>query len=713
MTLVFLRRALGVLFLVVALAPASLAQFETRWVAVGDFQNWYSSSGNECEECFVRTQQYGWRWPGIYNFTDMQAAKGLWIGAQNVTGPQGNTFPVRVVHNGPRVTGTGEFFPVEFELVTKNELTVVTVDGDQSFASAEVVADRVDPSIPSDVLLYSRVNTLLGVTMERRVYQFSQDYQDDYHIIEYVFTNTGNTDGDAEIELPDQTLSGLMFFFQWRLAVARETRYVVANSTGWGKNTMIDTRGDGVEVDPADEQFRAQYAWHGRSPESQLSYDNIGASIQTPALNIAQGDTLGRLGASQFIGVVTLHADASAENEADDFSQPSTTTWLSSDAPLLSNNDAFNSTQMAAEYATMTGGHRSPRHAMAVEPTGLPGFLNPTGDPSLGTSGGFSMANGYGPYTLAPGQSVRIVVAEAAGGLSREANKAIGRAFMESGNDSDALLPYTVGGETLEMTKNEWVFTGRDSLFQTFERAIANYESGLSAPAGPLAPSTFDVRSGGDRITLEWSAHDGAPTFDRWEVYRTQSSYDSTYTLIHTAAPGETTFEDTTPIRGLDYYYYVVAVQTPAQNPGGAGTPANVPLRSSRYATQTYVPAQLQRPQGEELADVRVVPNPFYLGSSQDVRFPAPTQDRLAFFNIPGQCRIDIYTELGELVDTILHTDGSGDDFWDHTTSSRQVVASGLYIAVITVTEDIVDNASGEVLFQAGDRTHRKFVIIR
>lgn len=712
MTLVFLRRALGVAFLVAAMAPASQAQFESKWVAVGDFQNWYSSSGSEREQGFVLEQQYGWRWPGIYNFTDMQAAKALWIGAQNVTGPEGNTFPVRVVHVGPRVSGAGEFFPVEFELVTKNELTVVTVDGDQSFASAEVIADRVDPSIPSDVMLYTRVNTLLGVTMERRVYQFSQDYQDDYHIIEYVFTNTGNTDGDAEIELPNQTLSGLMFFFQWRLAVSREGRYVVANSTGWGKNTMYDTRGDGVEVDPVDEQFRAHYAWHGRSPESGLSYDNIGASVQAPAINIAQGDTLGRLTASQFVGVVTLHADESAENESDDFSQPSTTTWIPSDALYQSSNDAFNSALMATEYAVMTSGHKAPRHAKAVEPTGLPGFLNPTGDPSRGESGGFSAANGYGPYTLAPGQSVRIVVAEAAGGLSREANKAIGRAFKDSGNNASAPITYTVGGQPYTMTKNEWVFTGRDSLFQTFERAIANYESGLSAPAGPLPPRTFDVRSGGDRITLEWTAHDDAPAFDRWEVYRAQARYDSTYTLVHTAAPGETSFDDTSPIRGIDYYYYVVAAQSPSQNPGGAGTPANVPLLSSRYATQTFVPARLQRPQGERLADVRVVPNPFYIGSSRDVRFPDQT-DKLAFFNIPGQCRIDIYTELGELVDTILHTDGSGDDFWDHTTSSRQVVASGLYIAVITVTEDIVDNETGEVRFQAGDRTHRKFVVIR
>ena len=81
------------------------------------------------------------------------------------------------------------------------------------------------------------------------------------------------------------------------------------------------------------------------------------------------------------------------------------------------------------------------------------------------------------------------------------------------------------------------------------------------------------------------------------------------------------------------------------------------------------------------------------------IRFPDQT-DKLAFFNIPGRCTIAIYTDLGELVDEIEHTDGSGDEFWDHTTSSRQVVASGLYIAVIT---DLDTN----------ERIIKKFVIIR
>jgi len=567
-------------------------------------------------------------------------------------------------------------------------------------------------------MLINRFNTILGLTVERRVMQFSQEFHDNYHVIEYVLTNTGNVDGDAEVELPNQTLEDVIAYFQYRLAISAQTRYVMGNPTGWGKNTMNDARGDGTRVDPEDERFRAQFSWHGFFPGRAVSYDNLGGSIQQVATNVAPADTVGRLGAHAFAGVVTLHADASASDDSDDPTQPATTNWVGSDDPYQSNNDAFSVGRMTTEYGVMSQGHKTPRHALAVEPSGLPGFLNPSRDPSAAegqaNSGGYSFGNGFGPYTLAPGESVRFVVAEGADGLSREAATSIGRQFKESGNSSSAGLTYN--GETL--TKNEWVFTSRDSLFQTFRRALANYESGYAIPEPPAPPRTFEVAGGGDRISLAWEPNPDGPAPDRWEVFRTQSRRDSAYTLIATLGPGETSYDDTTPVRGVNYFYYLQAVRDGAANDGSGMTPAGRDLRSSRYATQTYDGATLKRQQGEALEDIRVVPNPFYIGASRGaggdvaLRFP-DRNDKLAFFNIPGVCRIDIYTELGELVDTIEHTDGSGDEFWDHTTSSRQVVASGLYIAVITVTEDVLDLATGEVLFEAGEQAVRKFVIIR
>lgn len=633
------------------------------------------------------TQQDGLRWPGIFRFTDMQAAKALWIGAENVTDEFGNNFSKRVVHVGPRVSGSGEFFPVKFEMVSRYEPPLVFVDGALSEPEAAMTNDRVDPTIIPDRMIINEVNTLLGLTMERKIMQFSQQYHDNYHVTEYTFTNTGNTDGDPEIELPNQTLEGVYFFWQWRLSVAKETRFVIGNGTGWGLNAMLDTRGDGVKPDPAGEDFRAQFVWHGNFPQFS-AYDNVGGPIlpqALPAVNVAPTDTLGRLGASQFVGVVTLHADASTTDPTDDLNQPTTTTWVGSDEPYQSQNDAFNPAKMETEYSVMTVGHKTPRHADVVEPAGMAGFLQPTGDPSLGTPGGFSNGNGYGPYTLGPGESLRIVLAEAAAGLSREENIRVGRLFRD--------------GAISALQKNEIVFQSRDSLFQTFRRALANFASGYQIPQAPFPPSQFVVNGGGDKIALEWDVFAEAPSPDRFDIYRARGRFDSTYTLVHTAGPADRSFDDTTPIRGIDYYYYLVAVDNGGGNDGTGMTPPGRALSSSRYYTQTYTPTRLKRPAGQALAEVRIVPNQFNISSRASVRFPDQT-DKLAFFNIPGRCTIDIYTDLGELVDRIEHDDGSGDEFWDHTTSSRQIVVSGLYIAVITDTE-------------TGERVIKKFVIIR
>ncbi len=688
----------------VGLAGTAEAQFARKWISGGSLHNWYSEQGTEVESSgFVGNQQDGMRWPGIYQYTDAQAWKGLWIGATNVTDANGDHYDVRVVHAGPRVSGAGEFFPVEFELVAKRAPTDVFVDGFLSESLAPMAVDRVDPSIPSDYMLVNRVNTLLGLTMERTVYAFTQPYHDNYHVIEYVFTNTGNVDADADVELPDQTLEGVQIFKQWRWAPVRESRYLVGNASGWGINTMIDTWGDGDQENFPEpgEPVRAQYAWHGFYPQSRLAYNNLGGPVLPSALPvplyISSTDTTGRLAGYQMVGAVTLHADLSASDDSDDPNQPSTTTWIESDATFESNNDAFNPPQMLNEYSIMTSGRKLPSHAYVVEADGLDGWVNPSGDPALGTPGGFSAAVGYGPYTLGPGESVRIVMAEAMSGLSREASHAIGRQYKASGASETALLEYEVGGQVVAMTKNEWALSGRDSLYQTFLRAIANFESGFSIPSAPPPPSIFEVNSGGDRIQLTWEyPAEGSP--DGFEIYRTQNAYDSTYTLIAELGPEAREYDDTTPIRGIDYYYYLVAVRNNNTDATG-GTPTGVPLRSSRYATQTYVPANLKRPPGEALSDVRIVPNPFNLGSSPSVRWPDQT-DKLGFLNIPGQAKIEIYTELGELVDEIVHTDGSGDAFWNHTTASRQVVASGIYFAVITDTE-------------TGQRIIKKFVIIR
>ena len=540
------------------------AQYQVNWMSVGSLHNWYSEIGSEIEEGFLNEQQYGLQWNAISSRQDIQASKGLWIGATNFTDQNGSFFPHKVVHVGPRVTGAGVFFPQEFKMISKFEPPVVFVNGNIS-QDKTVTINEIDTNLFADRVIINNVNTQLGISMTRRIFQFSQSYNDNYIISEYTFKNTGNVDDDPEIELPVATVDSLYFFYLYRFAICANTRFEIGNATGWGINSMIDTRGDGVMTDPPDENFRAQYMWHGKLPQFTL-YDNIGGPIWNPALWVDPEDTVGRLGASQFAGIVTLHADVSASNNSDDISQPKTTSWEDSDSYLTANNDPFNIPKMTQEYTSwITRGHRSPRHAYQVEPTGLPGFLQPTNDPALGMPGGFSFTNGYGPYTLAPGDSVKIVFAEAVSGISRELATSTGIQYKQ--------------GQINALQKNTVVFQSRDSLFQTFRNAITNYESGYTIPQPPKPPLTFNVNSDSIRVTLNWTIDELSPP-ENFRIYRSSGRRYNTHLLIAQLPSTTRSFIDTILQANTDYYYYLACVGPYQQ--GGPATPPGR-LESSRF----------------------------------------------------------------------------------------------------------------------------------
>jgi hypothetical protein len=442
---------------------------------------------------------------------------------------------------------------------------------------------------------------------------------------------------------------------------------------------MLSTRGE----DPnSGDPFRAQFAWFGR--HSQLTYDCIGAP------DVKNGT--GRLGAPQYIGVVTLHADKSPTEKVDDLYQPTTTTYQQSDDPPTQPNDQFNPARMTAEYAWIARGHRLPRHDEVVG-DGFPNQLE-------STPGGFMNCNGYGPYTLRPGESIHLVMAEGVNGLNRQLCEEIGRKWIKE------ITPYTLpNGSTAnnkDEYKNAWVATGQDSLFKTFNRAIANFKLNYDIPQPPPPPAKFEVKSGGDRIFLSWDSNaESWPGFGGYRIYRAVFKPDTTYEEIFACGAGTNnpvvnSFEDKTPVRGYDYYYYIVSFDdgtrnsSPA-NPGGS-------LQSSRFYTQTTEPANLKRPPGESLKAIRVVPNPYNI-KARELQYGVGSPDRIAFLDIPPVCTIKIFTERGDLIQTIEHTNLTGDEYWNSVTSSNQVVVSGVYIAYFETP--------------TGEKAIRKFVIIR
>jgi hypothetical protein len=707
----------SVLLLTVFLLPLSNSSAQTsigkieKWLNVGSFHNWYSSIGGEREvdHAAASGQLWGWQWPGHYSNQDMQAAKGLWIGTKNYVDPEANNtkFDFKVVHCGPRpqTGGSREFFPVEFKHYAKFTPTKVLVDNNPShYPGQAVTIDEIDETMPYDQMIYNYVNTQLGMSMKRKIYQFSNPYYDNFHVIEYTFINTGNLDADDEIERTSGDLEDVYFYFQNRHGFIRETRILFGDATSWGANTLNN------EVGPYpagnNEALRYSYAWHGYWDFKE--YNNIGGPLwHTDAgsygSRINAADTVGRLAAAQFAGMQTLFAQNGTDPTTDDSNQPSTTGYESSDGELMYASDPFNGSQMQQRYKLMTKGHPAESHADAITGGDYVNSKAIGGDKS-NNGAGYSYVNGYGPYQVAYGDSVKIIIVEGASGLSRDEAIRIGKLFKD--------------GAISVTEKNIAVLGGQDSLHVTFERTTDAFQNDWNIPQAPYPPKTFEINSRGGRIDLSWTPNIDGPAINGYEIYRNtlepvigyaSNEYFSKFEKIADVGAGEVSYSDSTQKQDISYYYYIVAVGDDQPANAALNIPAHK-LKSNRVYTQSYA-AAFKRSKGEPNVTnkVRVYPNP-YIISANDSKDATNSQwlfgsnsvdkNKIGFDKLSETCTIHIYTELGELIKTIEHTDGSGSNFWDLRTSSNQLVVSGIYIAVITDSK-------------TGDREIVKFSVIR
>ncbi|SVC29628.1 uncharacterized protein METZ01_LOCUS282482, partial [marine metagenome] len=348
------------------------AQYSIKWLNVGSFQSSYS-------EGLVNREEEPWgnaplMWPSMDFHAGNSRAQAFWMGATNFTDENGTTFPHKIAHIGPRSGGDVQFFAVEQSITSKFD-PEITVDGAKSFEKY-VFVNTMDPSMKPDRIMTVSNNSRIGITTVATMNAFSQEYHDDYHIIEYSFTNTGNVDGDEEIEL-SSALTGVYFFFIHRYMVHDASSWIRGGGAPWGKFTMNDAVGDGHE--DYDVDFRAQYAWAGLNPDN-TSFSSIGGPMMFAHWGAAGWDTTGRLAAGQMVGRVTIESP-DTYGSGDSGSQPSTMGVMGSDDPNLT-TDEYNTTLMQTQYDIyMASGRLYPHHADDIEPSGS--FDTPTNAPNI------------------------------------------------------------------------------------------------------------------------------------------------------------------------------------------------------------------------------------------------------------------------------------------------------------------------------------------
>jgi hypothetical protein len=699
------------LLLMLTLASAQVPETQKRYVRVGTLQSRFTAYGSE--RAWNDVYYEGMVYPADYQYTDNSVIERQWIGSQDFTDSKGQHWESYCVPFVQAYAGSA-LFPMVHKQSSKIDLPTVYVDGTDINAPYRGEIDEINSDQVPDRIVTNVVNTSMGVTMTRRILAFSQQYHDNYFIKEFTFKNTGYVDASTKKVL-NATVKGFRFGFGIRYSVSREGAFKIADGQDWGKHSWVTRRGEDyashvsdklTEASPIPQWLRAGYSWAGQSAVN--TFDNIGGPDRT-------GN--GRFCAPQFAGIVTLHVDKSATDRSDDPAQPNTLGWHAGDTyPSLGDMSPATATYHVGLYKMLSGipytglGHRSERMD-EVYMARYPDPWNVHGD-----GGGTNLWINYGPFDLAPGDSVVIVMAEGVAGVSHEVSEQLGRRWKQAYLDPNDKGPFTLpNGSTTDNEdtfKDAWVYTGRDSIMLTFSRAKRNYDLGYQIPQPPLPPPQVSVASGGDRISLSWdqSPSHSSPGFGGYKIFRGTGKPDTIYQEIASLAPGSTSFDDITAQRGFSYYYYVSAFSDGSTNTSGGPNPAGQ-LLSSRFYTKTNQPAYLRRVAGQSLSGIRIVPNPYNI-AAPGMQYPGEP-DKIMFLNIPGHCLIKIYTENGDLINTISHENGSGDETWNSITSSRQVVVSGVYIVHFTVTGDYKDPVTGELKYAKGESAFQKLIIIR
>lgn len=290
-----------------------------------------------------------------------------------------------------------------------------------------------------------------------------------------------------------------------------------------------------------------------------------------------------------------------------------------------------------------------------------------------------------GPWTLAPGDSIRLSYAEIVDGM-----------------DYKFALDRNIGPNTIFQESY------RKGFEPSFKRAQLTYDNGFDHPDPPAAPK-FEVNfyEGAQKIvanTVRWGTEtegiadpdDGTLDLAGYRLYRSDFLPIGPWELIgdikkadpsyYDAASGKYVFIDSTVQIGTGYYYSVTAYDT-----GKASWPVNPaaifpetnsnrvpPRESSIFANRMTFPFLATLPAPKSVDQVLVVPNPFVIGEGSS---QPGESDQIQFINVPNPSTVRIYTLRGDLVKTIeVSSNTGGIVTWNQVTDFGQFVESGVYI---------------------------------
>jgi hypothetical protein len=336
----------------------------------------------------------------------------------------------------------------------------------------------------------------------------------------------------------------------------------------------------------------------------------------------------------------------------------------------------------------------------------------------------------YGPYTMAPGDSVRIIVAEIAGVMDYH---------QVIAGDPDGHFPDSTIAAILRNAEN-----ARNAVAWGIGATVNGMPLAADVPEPPPAPDADAVNASFGTeipaIAVTWDDvaetailtdgsgnifYDGLNDLDGYRIYRsTDFQYTSdtelptfrgaAWTLLKEVTKtefstywdqdfGRYRFLDEDVSFGRRYGYYVSAYRSqPGSWTSANGTVVNN-LGELESGDVNRTPPTSAAPGPVSSFDVFVAPNPFVYNDPQR-SFGMSDPYRIEFRNLPESATIRIYTIMGDLVKTLNHGPDErgnlyGSAAWDQKSDSGLLVAPGMYVYHIqSRTEGLNETLTGKLM---------------
>jgi hypothetical protein len=563
-------------------------------------------------------------------------------------------------------------------------------------------------------------STIFGINVQRKLYAWTQTYNNNYIIADLTFTNVGKDTLDSlYINMQESEANDV---FSQGQNPAPGTGEGFDPSITWqhyygGRSSELAKEWYGME-----DSMRVFYEYSADDPERPG--DNMGAQVTSQQGRLLNPNM-------QFYAI--LHASKQPYTDpTDDINDPlePKVTYIgkATQIPLNQQSDTYGS----KNFYGIRGGYSTD----FPEPGSIPGTYHGINNDELGIADYSNYVAGYyggtsykyasfGPYTFKPGQKIHIVYASGFAGIGYELGQKVGKEWLNGTLQNPPNMPdpntgwlpsnfkFPDGATEMDKRKDRWVSMGIDSVMLAASRAQWNYDHNYSIPQAPPPPDNVNVIGYGTGIVIKWSDPDAEQmsNFNGYRVMRRISNADTIFyqQIYNSNASDKATqheFKDTTAIPSSQTYYYIQAkalIDQQAPNYVNADpTSQGKIMYSSRclYPDVLYLyPPRLSQ---NDLSKIRIAPNPYNIKDPLLVAYGYTDQRGINFFNLPPVCTIKIFTENGDLVQTIHHDKPltlAGSETWNMITSSQQVINSGIYIAVFQKPDGAI--------------SYQKFIVVR